>query len=149
MATSTTVGTVKSQLVTSLSAHASLSSVDVSYTWRPWGDSDQVFLGDVEGDVEIPTLKSGRKNRHEEYTVDVIMRAVDNDGTPQGGASVETRALTFLAALDDVLADDVQIDGVTAIQWARVGGFSSRMVPQDKGWGCQISVQVEVEARLQ
>lgn len=148
MATVSTYATVKSQLVTSLAAHADLSTADVTYGWRAWGATEQVFLGDVEGESRIPTIKSGRKQRQENYTVDVIFRVYDHDGSPSGDADTEARALEMLGALDDVLADDVQIDGVTAIQWAQVGDFTSRLVPRDKGWGCEVLSTVEVSARL-
>lgn len=148
MATSTTIGTVRSQLVTSLGGHATLASVDVTRTWRPWGDADQVFLGNVEGESRIPNQKAGRKQRQESYSFDVVFRTIDNDGTPQTGDVTEDRCITYLAALDDVLADDPQIDGLTSFEWATVGDFSLQNVPRSKGWGCQITVTVEVEARL-
>lgn len=149
MAVASTYATVKSQLVTSLAAHADLAAADVTYGWRAWAKSEQVFLGDVEGESTIPTQKSGRKHRQETYTIDVVFRVYDLDGTPTGDATTEARAAEMMAALDDILADDVQIDGVTAIQWAQVGEFTSRLVPQDKGWGCEVLTTVEVEARLQ
>lgn len=148
MATTSTVTTVKAQLVTSMKASTDMPDW-VTYSWAPWGDADQVFLGVVDGESNIATIKAGRKHRQETYTVDVVLRAIGQDKTPQSAQAVEERAFGYLAALEDILADDVQVDGLTSIQWARLFDFSSTLEPKDKGWGCQITCTVEVTARLQ
>lgn len=145
MATTSTFPDVKAAIVTAVEA-AAPSGVDVSYAWQPWGQSDQIFLGDVEGTSTIPTVKSGRKQRQESYRIDAVIRVVDADS--DDAAVTEARAETLMAVLGDVLADDPQISAATAIQWAMVGDFTSRIVPRDRGRACEIVVGIEVEARL-
>ena len=150
MATTSTFVTIKQAVVDALAAHANLSGIPVTYAWVPYGDKDQVFLGpSTNFTSDIATLKSGRKHRRETYTFEVVFRSIDNDGTPQTFKTTETKAASMFAALEDVLADDPQIDGLSQIDLAKIISVDVESGKQDKGWVSQITALVEVEARLQ
>lgn len=150
MPTTTTILDVEDALLSALNAHATLTAQGLTATsaWQPWKTPDQVFIGSVDGDSQIPTMKAGRKQRTEDYRLEVVLRA----GTPAGSASevraVKNRCLTYYAALDSILADDPTVG--EDILWAVLESFEMRTqpVPDFSGWGCEIIATVAVSARL-
>ena len=161
MSTVSTIPAVKAQLVTKFAtATATASSasgqIDVSYAWPgPDCDPEAIFLGvhpDLERNVteaahDIPTIKAGRKQRQESYTVPVTIWNWRPEFTPADAASCESEAFTVFGLLEGVLADDPTI-GLSSIQWARLGDFESLLRPYGKGWVCALRFDVNVEARL-
>lgn len=161
MVTSSTIPTFKAGLVTlftSALATASRDSgqVQVSYAWPgPDTEPEAVFLGfhpeirdlRLEAVHDIPTIKAGRKQRQESYTVPVTVWTFRPDLSASAAATVESEAFTLFGLLEDELADDPQ-GGVTSIQWAKVGDFSSTLWPFGKGWACELVFEIDVEARL-
>lgn len=96
-----------------------LGGVQVEYGWP--GDTleaDAVYVADVDGTVEIPTLKAGRKHRDDQFTVTVLIQA-----GLAGGDLAETaeRAARLYAALEDVLADDPSLDGFDGLLDCELG----------------------------
>lgn len=163
MSTTSTIPTVKAQLVTvftSALATASTSGgqVQVSYAW-PGTDNDPeaVFLGyhpglrdiRLEAVSEIPTIKAGRKQRQEEYQIPVTIWTFRPDLSADGASTVEAQAFTLLGHLEDELADDPQIGLAQGIiHWARLGDYSTTLWPWQKGWACELVFEVNIEARL-
>lgn len=156
MSQTSTVPTVKQRLVAVFDAAL---TVPVTYAWP--GKSTQpecVFLGphpetaDIRLDLTsaIPTIKSGRKQRQEEYTVRVTVWSFRPDLTSAGAEECETRCFAILASIEDVLANDPRIGldpGV--VQYLAIESTASTLFPFGAGWACELSVDIAVKARLQ
>lgn len=153
MATTTTLFTVRGQLVTTLSARSGLDGVTVARGW-PGADSDgeMVVLASTadipelaSGTSQIPTLKSGRKHRAEDYRIPVTVSVA----SARPLATVEARVEAIWNEVEDTLADDPQIDGLSDIHWALIGDFQVLCRPLEKGWWVLLESGVDVRARLQ
>lgn len=155
MATNSTVPTIKQQLVTVLDAAL---SVPVTYAWPgPKTESKSVFLGNhpatqdirLDGSSEIPTIKAGRKQRQEDYTLRVTVWSFRPDLTSDGAEACETEAFGIFGDIDDELADDPQIGlASTVVQAVTVASYSSTLFPFQSGWACELAVDLRVQARL-
>lgn len=162
MATVSTVPTVKAGLVSRFSTAlvtASLSGgqVPVTYAWPgPSAAPECVFLGphpetaDIRVDLShtIPTIKSGRKQRQESYTIPVTVWCWRPDLTSSGAATAEAQAFALAGHLEDELADDVQAGLGSVVQKITVDEIRSTLFPFQKGWGCELTLDLLVEARL-
>jgi len=154
--TTSTVVTVKSQLVTKIGAAV---SVPTTYAWPGKATSNEaVFLGphpetaDIRLDLssQIPTIKAGRKQRQETYTVRVTVWQFRPDLSVDAAVECETGAFAILAAIEGVLADDPRIGlAPTVIQHAIVESVASTLFPFQAGWACELAVNIAVAARLQ
>lgn len=153
MATTSTVVTVKKALVTLIDAAL---SVPVTYAWPgKLTQPESVFLGphpetsDVRIDVasQIPTMKAGRKQRAETYTVRVTVWVFRPDLNVEGAEECETRAFELFESIENVLATDTTLSS-SAVQVASLERFSSTLYPFSSGWACELAIDVAVEARL-
>lgn len=156
MATTSTVPTVKAQLVSQITT--ALAPIPVTYAWP--GSSTMpkcVFLGphpetaDIRLDLssEIPTIKAGRKQRQEEYTVRVTVWTFRPDLTSADAKTCETEAFAVLADIEDVLAADPRIGlAATVVQYLEVTSVASTLFPFVGGWACELAVDIAVRARL-
>ena len=128
-----------------------LPGVQVSAAWPgpDVTDEETLFIGaEVENwDLEIPTMKAGRKQRQETYTVSLeawvakpgLLRA-------ESASAARTRAVEIIDAVDSFLADDPAL--TPSVLWARLEGRGATLVPFDKGWSCQATASISVAARL-
>lgn len=153
MATTSTVITVKQALVSLLDA---AMPVPVTYAWPgKMTQPEAVFLGphpetsDVRIDVDsqIPTMKAGRKQRAETYSVRVTVWVFRPDLNVEGAEECETRAFELFESIEDVLANDPTL-GSTDVQLATIQRFSSTLFPFASGWACELGIDLAVEARL-
>lgn len=155
MALHSTVPTVKAQLVSLIDAAL---IVPVTYAWPgPEAAAECVFLGphpqtaDIRLDVssEIPTIKAGRKQRQEDYTVRVTVWSFQPELTSEDAATCELRAFTLAGEVEDVLADDPRLGlAVGVIQFSEVASIASTLFPFKSGWACELAIDVNVHARL-
>lgn len=155
MATTSTVATVKAQLVSQLDTAL---LVPVTYAWPGKSTAaEAVFLGphpetaDIRLDLSssIPTMKAGRKQRQEEYTVRVTVWTFRGELTPADAATCETRAFAILADIEDVLAADPRIGLAPAVvQFLEITSIASTLFPFQTGWACELAVDITVRARL-
>lgn len=155
MPTNSTIPTVKQRLVTVFSA---ATTTPVSYAW-PGSNTvhECVFLGPhpeaadirVDMDSQIPTIKAGRKQRQEEYTVRVTVWVFRPDLTSADAETCEARAFEVWDDLEDELADDPQIGIPTVVnQHVAVQNLASTLFPFQTGWACELSIDLRVRARL-
>ena len=149
MPTTTTVPDFLAALVPLIAA--ALPNVKVAASWPgPDAQGDEmVFLGDsVENwDVDIPTMKAGRKQRQESYDVTVEAWVGKPGELREASATAaRSRAIELIDAIDDLLADTPEI--IADIQHARLTGRGATLVPFDKGWACQATATISVAARL-
>ena len=145
---SSTVPTVRAQLVTRLAARAGLAGVQVSQ-YHP-GDQVQpeaIFTGKVTGRHDISSIKAGRKNRDETYDLDVVVSVLGStDGKLE---TAETRAFALLAEIEGELADDPRIGlAPTVVNWCKAGDFEESATRTDQGPLFEIKMAMEVVARL-
>ena len=154
MASTSTIPTVKTKLVELLDAAA---DAPVFYCWPgPSSPPKAIFLGRhpelddvrIDGRSEDPTIKTGRRQRQETYTVPVTVWTFRPDLDSSAGQQVEKEAFELAEAVEDVLADNVDLQLGPAVHRAHLVGFASTLFPFQKGWACELVVDVEVTARL-
>lgn len=149
MATTTTVPAFLAALETALVS--ALPGVKVSGAWPgpEAQDAEMVFVGDSvdDWDVEIPSIKAGRKQRQESYTV-TVEAWVAKPGALRAASAAEarSRAVELIDEIDDFLADNPKL--IDSIQHARLVGRGATLVPFGQGWACQATASIEVAARL-
>lgn len=95
----------------------------------------------------IPTIKAGRKQRQESFTLELVLWVPKPDVTSADAVLADERAVELMAVVDSVLADDVQA-AEDRVQWLFLGAVSHELVPYGKGWACQILLQVQGQSRL-
>jgi hypothetical protein len=130
---------------------AALPGVKVTPVWPgpEAQDDEMVFMGDTVGnwDVDIPTMKAGRKQRQESYDVTVEAWVGKPGELREASATAaRTRAIELIDAIDDLLADTPEV--IADIQHARLTGRGATLVPFEKGWACQATATISVAARL-
>lgn len=154
MATNTTLLTVEDKLVELFDA---ATSRPVTYAWPgPSAQSSCVFLGvhpdaqDILLDLtsEDPVIKAGRRQSQEEYELTVTIWEFRPDLTADGARTCAAAAHAVYDDLYDVLVDDTHIGLGSTILWARPAGFQRRLYPFQKGWACDLRMQVDVSARV-
>lgn len=144
MATTSRTVAIKQRLVSLVAA--ALPGVQVVYGFP--GDAlerEAIYTGKARVDSTIPSSKAGRKIREEVVTVDVVIAVQDPDGDYE---SAEARALVLLAAVEDVLANDVTLGSLDGVQWASLGSFELTPVAWDHASGAVIVAEVETHCRL-
>jgi hypothetical protein len=124
VATTSTVPTAKAALVSLIGT--ALSGVQVTYG-RPSDaelDRECVWVGDVTGRQQVPTMKAGRKARHETYSVEVVAWVAMDRGLV---SDAEARAFVLLGSVEDVVANDPTLGIATGTAYfgATTGDFDS------------------------
>lgn len=168
MSTTTTIVDFKTQLLARLTTALATAGEDsepvqCEYAWPgPNTEPNTVFFGrwpdagailpSIRIESAIPTIKAGRKQRQESYTVEVSIFTAGPDlsADSASAAIADDRAFTIHAALDSMLADDPQI-GLPSIQWARIAStevLAGGPFPYEKGYSVLLLVSIDVEARL-
>jgi hypothetical protein len=145
MATTSTLVTVRSAIVTLLSA--ALPTVQVSYAHpgEPEAHGEFIFLGFAQSTNEVPTMKAGRKRTDERYVQQVIVE-VKGEGMTQ--LQADTRCMELFAEVEDIIADDPNLGLGNDIHWAKLNGWEQVGGSTGTGHGCRIEADVEVYARL-
>ena len=153
MGTVSTIPTVKSKLVELFAA----AGPEAFYAWPgPSCPPRAIFLGRhpelddvrIDGTSEDPTIKAGRRQRQETYTVPVTAWSFRPDLTAEGAETAEADAFDLAKTVEDVLADNVTLGLGPAVHRAFIADVASTLFPFQKGWACELVVQVEVTARL-
>lgn len=141
MATTSSVPTFKAALAAQI--QAVLPDLQVEYSMP--GDimeRETLYLGDINGAFEIPTMKAGRKTRNENYALAVIIDVVIPGGLAQ---DAELQAFNYAAKLEDILANNPGAQGVTS---AVAGPFSSQTFLDVDGAACRLVMTIDVTNRL-
>lgn len=147
MATHSTAPTFRATLLAALAARPALSAVQVTYS-HP-GDTrehESIYLGEIRGTAEIPTIRAGRKARHERYTLDVWL---DVDAVGPDAQTASERAWVLFGELEDLLADDPTV-GLGQPFWAVLGDYTETLMFDEsrRGWGSLLRAGIEIQARL-
>lgn len=123
-------------------------SLQVAYGFPGTDDVERecIYTGDARGTFEIPDIKAGRKRRVDEFTIDVWFIA-GQDG--QTAIEAAARCQTFVASLDDSLADNMEPGAVPGLRFCRMGDYDGPD-PQltGEGWAGIARVEVVCESRF-
>lgn len=116
----------------------------------PGATGEMVWLTQVTWDeYEDPVLKSGRRQRQEDYSVHFELIAIDKIATPANPTPALERGMVLFAALENVLADDAKLsDSGVYIQRAMIRPETAEFSVFENGFGYHIAGVVEVHARL-
>lgn len=142
MATST-VPTLKANLVAQLQARGGLTGVQVSYgPPLPDPQREYIWVGDVDGQQEFAAMAAPNQ-RHETYRVQVIV-GVLHEGTDSKAA--DDRCFTLLGELEQQLRGDVTVNGAVAL--AALGTFTLTefVAPDGMNRTAQLVTQVDCQA---
>lgn len=147
MATSSTVHAARARIVSLLQANAALSGVQVShgYPGEALIKREAVYVDRVTGQHSVANIKSGRKQRDEEYVVTVVVSVVRDKGTV---ADCEARAIDLLEEVEDTLADDPSLNDLDGVVHATAGAFRLVSDYTSGGPACVIEFDINVRARL-
>lgn len=167
MSTTSTVPTVKAQLVSLLTTALATSGVDggqvpVFYgPPGPDGTDECVFLGrsplPSEGSqgsltsivFDVGAIGGARTRRIEQYGIELTCWTWRGDLTPEGYEDCETRVFELFAKVEDVLAvnEKLALDAITS---ARISSYDvlTRPHPSGSGLMSQIVASVDVQAVL-
>jgi len=145
MASTSTLVTVKSAIVSLL--QAALPGVQVSYSHpnEPEAHGEFVFLGFAQSTNTVPVMRGGRKKTDETYTVQVVVE-VKGEGLAQLAADI--RCMELFAEVENIIADDPNLGLGNDIHWARLEGWEQVGGTTGTGHGCRVEANVEVSARL-
>lgn len=172
MATSSQYVAAKSGLLTLVQAKladsataAELSALGVNdakafYAW-PGGDASRncIFLGahpdlvpnpllaSAPFDSEDPVMKAGRRQRQQEFDIEITCWAFCTDLTPSGAAIADSRGEALFNIVDDVVADNVKL-GLATIQGAEMRTGNPSLVAFDRGWASVFRPVVRIDSRL-
>lgn len=151
MGTTSTVPVVTPVLLAALNAGLPVG-VDAFEAWPgPDAAPEMVVLGDIEwDDYAIATIKSGRKQRQEDWSIGFEVFVFGTPGsTPADPATARTRAFVLNAAIEDTLADDPLL-GLATGTVQRIEARPTEAGPRvfEKGWAYRVAGRIEVHARL-
>lgn len=158
MATTSTVPTAKARIVAKAKTALQGEGTPVTYAWPGKSTVPEcVFLGphpetaDIRLDLEsdIPTIKAGRQQRQENYTVRVTIWTFRPELTSADAETCETRAFELLGHLEDEFADDPRLAlPAPDMQLMSIESVASTLFPFKAGWACELAVDIAVKARL-
>ena len=110
----------------------------------------KVSWSDGSDGTRIATIKSGRKQRDEEWSVQFeLIVAVEGTAVPTDPSPARDRAFAILAAVEDLLALDVTAGtSFAVVQWVEVKPDEAECRIFEKGWGYLIGGRFSCRARL-
>lgn len=149
MATTSTIAVARAALTDQL--NTGLLDGQFHYAWPGPAAGDSQDLAWVDGVTEwtqeIPNIKAGRKQRQENYTFELVIWVARPQLGSDGAKATFERAVDLCAVIESELADDVQL-GATGIQLMQATSRTVDLVPLKSGWGCQILLSIDGQARL-
>lgn len=148
MATTSTVPAVRAALVTLLTSAINDSDVQVTHGRQQNSlvKRQVVTVGNAGPySSEIANLKSGRKQRDETYSIEVIFWVAKPRGVPY---DADTRVWTLFAELEDLLADDPTLGAVDGLAWAVLDDVEAGVDIEKEGPVAWVVASVDCKARL-
>jgi len=112
-------------------------------------ENECIWIGAVEGPVTVPSLKAGRKRRHDNFTIDIhVVAAIP--GKQSSPALAEARFEDLMEAVEDVIADDPHLDGLDGLAGgAMVVEIEGPDADGDiEGWVATAVIRVECKSSL-
>lgn len=108
----------KTAVVERLRARAGLQGVQIAYTWPGKDAKDElIFFAGTTGKLNVPTMKTGRRARIDEFTLTLHIGAGKKG---QRTAEVaDARAEALFAEIDDLMATD-DFGDIDGLKWIYV-----------------------------
>lgn len=148
MSTTSTVPEVIDSLLALLATDGRLAAFE---SWPgPEAAREMLVLGTVTWeDYRIATIKSGRKQRQEDFEIAFEVFVVGATGTsPAAPSPARARAFELLAVVEDMLADDPKIGVGQSVQWVEIRPSEAEPRVFEKGWAFRITGSLVGHARL-
>lgn len=140
---------VRAALIALIADRPAMADVLVTHVWQGNGDEQEhVYLGATSATYDYATIRSGRRTRDEDYTVQVIIDVADP--TDWGPAS-ETRAFALAADVESMLADDPTVGLSASMPTLRVhvvGLEQTSGALDPSGIGSRIVLTLQAQSRL-
>lgn len=146
MASSIIVPT-KTALITLLAARAGLSGVQVTFGW-PGDDrakKERIFTGRSYADQEQASLRAGRRFRDETGNFDLVIQVESVGGSI---SDAETRILAIGQEVEECVADNKTLGGVSGLNWAVITGWTLDDMYNDQGSLAELTYTITYNARL-
>lgn len=111
--------------------------------------NDAIWLGDIkaaESGLEDPR-KPGRQVRNDAFTIDIVIVAVTRGDAD--GQDADARAIELLAAVEDVIAEDVTLGAVPGLLFCKLAPFDGPSPqPTDLGYASIITAPLFCSTQL-
>lgn len=144
MPTVSTIPGVKTELLRLLQAEPALANVGITYSPPRELKRASIYFTGTTFTHALATIRSGRKNRDELYTLRLEIAAC---GPGQASPSAEARAFELLETIENVLADNPNLGG-ELIEWAELSECTAGLDENLEGWSGLIRIGIECHARL-
>lgn len=138
-----------------IKAHAEIlrdavaSGVVVTHRTQPRDDevsaSRLIFVGSINGEVEIPAFTGARLPRNDVMRVEWVCRV---GGLGQDEETIELALADLIDAFDDTAADDHNLSDDDSVMWHQVTGLNDVTFSDGGGSGLIGSAVVPVEYHL-
>lgn len=145
-----TTSTVSATIDALLAAFQAAGALPAFESWPGPGDAkpEMLVLGEVTwDDYAIATIKAGRKQRQENWSIGFELFVMGAPGTtPADPAPARVRAFALLAPIENVLADDPET--TPDVQWVEIRPTEAGPRVFEKGWAYRIAGRFVARARL-
>lgn len=153
---------ITASLVTNAATLTAAGIVDAAaeYAWPgPNAVPDLIFLGAHPDlvpnpllassplDSEDPVMKAGRRQRQQDFDIEVTCWSFRPDLSPLDARSAEVGGQALFDIVDGVVADNVRL-GLTTIQNAEMTSGNPALVPFQSGWASVFRPVIRVRSRL-
>jgi DNA-binding protein len=151
MATTSTIAIARQALVDLLDTGALAGNVYYAWPGGDVGERNEILwidrIAPGTWTQEIPNIKAGRMQRHENYTFELVLWVAQPERNADGSKAAFERAVELAEVVENKLADDVTIGE----QSLKVAVLESRDVDEvafDRGRAVQLVMSINCQARL-
>lgn len=111
--------------------------------------SESVWLGESRSEQDLEALTAGRQWREETAELEVIFTTYRSSVTPTDSELCDEWLFARYAELDDLLAEDPKLGGVTGTAgWSVVIGHTTEAGPSETGWAARLTATIRIKAFL-
>ncbi|HEC09743.1 MAG TPA: hypothetical protein ENI86_09285 [Acidimicrobiales bacterium] len=143
MTAGSTLAVVKAGLKTRWEARAGLSGIPVSLGIPPHAlTQSAIWFESARADDEIDDMRGGSKQVTEEFTLDLVIQALDQDTD----SAADTKIVSLLAEIQADLAEDPTVGGV--VNWVVLDGWEHALGWWQGRWHARLDVDLRVRAHL-
>lgn len=139
----------KKALIDKIKAFPTLTDIQVEYSW-PGNRFNRVCIhgGRIEGQQEYATFAGGRARLPRNETFVLYLYIAVRMPEADSGQDVEQRLAELGQLLEDGIAADPQVAGVTGLLYAGITGVQMDSWSEENVWAGGLEYQVAVHSRL-